>query len=96
MDNRTRVHTVRTETTSTTASSGRKKDDSYPGSGYPQGKNQTKPQETQPLVDQRKEETKNITGPPVYYPKGELFAKKEESMVQREVCFEVIYNQKLI
>lgn len=30
---------------------------------------------------QKKElpKTKNVTGPPVYYPPGEMFAKKEES-----------------
>ncbi|KAF5295873.1 hypothetical protein FQR65_LT10360 [Abscondita terminalis] len=42
-------------------------------------------QQQQPPVDdvQRKEKnlppTKNITGPPVYYPPGEMFLKKEES-----------------
>lgn len=31
--------------------------------------------------------SKNIAGPPVYYPPGvELFAKKEESMSMQQVC----------
>ncbi|XP_014244768.1 proteoglycan 4 isoform X2 [Cimex lectularius] len=31
-----------------------------------------------------KGDTKNISGPPVYYPPGELFAKKEESMMMKQ------------
>jgi len=43
---------------------------------------------TEKLVEKSKEkpaeESKNISGPPVYYPPGELFAKKEESMSQQQ------------
>lgn len=34
----------------------------------------------------KKEESKNVEGPPVYYPPGvELFNKKEEAMSQQQV-----------
>ena len=33
----------------------------------------------------KKDESKNMVGPPVYYPPGELFTKKEETFVQRHV-----------
>ncbi|KAL1139521.1 hypothetical protein AAG570_006504, partial [Ranatra chinensis] len=47
------------------------------------------PQPVEKVVEakavERKGETKNINGPPVYYPPGELFVKKEESMMQQQV-----------
>lgn len=41
--------------------------------------------------------TKNVTGPPVYYPPGhEMFAKKEESAAWRaEVC-DCMYYKKIV
>lgn len=41
----------------------------------------------------KKEESKNMQGPPVYYPPGvELFSKKEEALAQQQVNMNTIIS----